>query len=340
LNEAFGKDTGRRRCITALGLLTMLCLTAAPAIAQSLAAEARALGEAKQQAVIAQQRAVELERQAAGAADDAARAQAQAQAVASRIQAAEADVAAAQARIRIVSGLRARQRARLATRQAPIARLIAGLQTMARRPAALALVQRGSIADLVHVRAVLASQLPLVRARTVALRRNVAEGIRLQAEADRAIDSLRADQRRLGQQRLLLTQLEAQHRTRAQGLTDSAMLEEDRATALGEDARDIVNLMGQASERAAIARQLASLPGPVPRPPIPGHPASTIPGPATLIANRLSYRLPVVGRLMIGLGEVSQAGVRARGLTIAPQPGTRVMAPAGGRIVYAGPFRD
>jgi septal ring factor EnvC (AmiA/AmiB activator) len=180
----------------------------------------------------------------------------------------------------------------------------------------------------------------MVRARTVALRRDVAEGIRLQAQADRAVDSLRADQRRLGQQRLLLTQLEAQHRTRAQGLTDSAMLEEDRATALGEDARDIVNLMGQASERAAIARQLASLPGPVPRPPIPGHPASTIPDPATLIANRLSYRLPVVGRLMIGLGEVSQAGVRARGLTIAPQPGTRVMAPAGGRIVYAGPFRD
>jgi septal ring factor EnvC (AmiA/AmiB activator) len=318
----------------------LLALLAAPAFGQSLTAEADALARAKRQAVLAQRRSAALELQATRAADDAARARAQAAAVASRILAAEADIAAAEARIRIVAQLRARQRARLAAKQEPIVRLAAGLQTMARRPPALALVQRGSIADLVHVRAVLAGQLPLIHARTEALRRDVDEGLRLQAQADRAAATLREGQRRLSEQRTALARLEAQHRARAQGFTDSAMVEEDRATALGEEARDLVDLMGRIGERAAIAGRLASLPGPIPRPPIPGRAALPAPDPVAFARGRLPYRLPVVGRLVTGLGEVSEAGVRARGLTLLPRPGAQVVAPAGGRIVFAGPFRD
>ena len=47
----------------------------------------------------------------------------------------------------------------------------------------------------------------------------------------------------------------------------------------------------------------------------------------------------MLGRVITGLGEVSSAGVRARGLTIATRAQAQVIAPAGGRIVFAGPYR-
>lgn len=52
-----------------------------------------------------------------------------------------------------------------------------------------------------------------------------------------------------------------------------------------------------------------------------------------------AYRLPVVGRIVAGLGEVNDSGVRSRGVTIAAQPGGQVVAPAPGRVSFAGAYR-
>jgi septal ring factor EnvC (AmiA/AmiB activator) len=49
--------------------------------------------------------------------------------------------------------------------------------------------------------------------------------------------------------------------------------------------------------------------------------------------------LPVTGRVVTGMGEISDAGVHARGLVLAPAPQAEVRAPAAGRVVYAGAFR-
>jgi murein hydrolase activator len=73
------------------------------------------------------------------------------------------------------------------------------------------------------------------------------------------------------------------------------------------------------------------LPGPVPRP----GPA----GPAGAEADALPYSLPVQGRLVTGVGEISDGGVHARGLTFETRAEAPVIAPAGGRVVYAAPFR-
>src|SRR3546814_21159363 len=70
---------------------------------------------------------------------------------------------AAQARIAIVARMQRAQNVRLAERQEPIARLTAALQMLSRRPTATALVQPGSISDLVHLGAVLASVLPVTQ---------------------------------------------------------------------------------------------------------------------------------------------------------------------------------
>ncbi|MDH7975824.1 metalloendopeptidase, partial [Sphingomonas sp. AR_OL41] len=131
------------------------------------------LEAARAQSQAAAQRSARLEAAAAHERDEALQARAQEAAVAARIQQAEADIAASQARIAIVDRLLAQQRARLATQQGPVARLLAALQGLARRPAMIAVVRPGSVDDLVHVRAVLASTLPLIRARTAAIRAEV-----------------------------------------------------------------------------------------------------------------------------------------------------------------------
>ena len=55
---------------------------------------------------------------------------------------------------------------------------------------------------------------------------------------------------------------------------------------------------------------------------------------------RLPYLLPVRGRLITGVGEISDGGVHSRGLTFEPEPRARIVAPANGRVAYAAPFRS
>lgn len=210
---------------------------------------------------------------------------------------------------------------------------------MSRRPPVLALVQPGSVSDMVHVRAQLAAILPVVRARTADVRADVARGKQLRRAADVALASLRTSQAALVRQRNQLAALAVERRTAANLLTGSAMAEQDRAIALGEEARDIVELISRIDDDASRRARLAALPGPVLRPPRPGE-ARALPMEAAIAeAAQARYRLPVIGQIVTGLGEISETGVRARGLTIATQPAAQVVAPTGGRIAFAGPYR-
>ena len=321
------------RLILLICLLFGATLTAGFAVAQPRAAqEAAALILARREAEEATRRSAWLEREASQATDQAARARAEAEAVAARIQAAEADITAAETRIRIIEERRAGQRARLAERQGPIVRLTASLQTLARRPAALALIQPGSMDDVIHVRSLLATTLPVIRARTLAIREEIARGETLRRQAEVAVASLVSGRRDLRTQRIRLARLETQQRQRSAGLAETALGESDRALAFGEEARDIGTRIGDRRSEARVRRLLDTLPGPVLRPPnsaASGRAEPRLPG----------YRLPVEGRLLTGTGELSDAGVHARGLLFETAPGTAVISPAAGRVAYAGRFR-
>ena len=315
-----------------LSLAMAGALAASVAIAQAGTSEsARDVSAARREAQQAEARAQQLEAAAKSATDEAVRARTDAEALAVRIEAAEAEITAAETRLRIIEGLRAQQRARLAERQEPVARLTAALQMMGRRPPALALVQPGSLHDLVHVRALLASTLPVVRARTAALREEVDAGNRLKGQADRAVAALVASREELKRRRIALAQFEVDQRRRSQGLAETALFESDRALALGEEAREIGALETTRQYQAALRTELAELPGPVVRP---------VNQPGGRQPLRPHYRLPVQGRLVTGMGEISDAGVHARGLTFETRPNQPVVAPARGRILFAGQFRS
>lgn len=305
----------------------------------SMAQEQAALLTAREQAKAARMRSAQLEMDARTATQEADRASRRAAALAARIQESEADIAAAQARIAIIARLQKAQTARLVARQEPVMRLTAALQVLARRPPALALVQPGSISDAVHVRSVLSAVLPVIRARTADLRAELARSRELRAGAEQAAQSLRDSRTQLAARQTELRQTEARQRMASRTLRDSSAFESDRAIALGEEARDIVDLMDQLRVAGDVRAQLASLPGPSMRPDDLNSVAIPAAESRSFRLGAPPYRLPVVGALVTGLGEVSRSGARARGLTIATQAGAQAIAPASGRVSFAGPYR-
>ncbi len=316
-----------RLTIAALALLALIL----PAQSQTLSDQRQRLAAAKRDAAVATRKAGDLAARAAAERNAADKAQAEEAALASRVTAAEANLAAARARQAIVARLIGDQQATLATAQAPVARLLAALTALARRPTMVAIAQPGSVDDLVHVRAVLGGALPLVQARTQEVREQIARSRALQADAMLAAAALRQGRARLEADRTALARLEAAHRRRSQALVRGAMSESDRALALGERARDLVDSLDEGDQAQATAAELSMLAGPLPRPLAPGASMPT--------QWRGAYALPVRGRLVTGLDEISDVGVRSRGLTFAVAAGAAVVAPATGIVRYARPFR-
>jgi septal ring factor EnvC (AmiA/AmiB activator) len=185
----------------------------------------------------------------------------------------------------------------------------------------------------VHVRSLLASTLPVIQARTAGVRRELAAAAALGRQAEGALASLQESRATLGRQRSDLARLEASERARSASLAQSAIAQSDRALAFGEEARELGRRMSTREYQSRMARILAGLPGPALRPPLPGSPPPGSP------PNAPAYRLPVDGRLIAGTGEISDAGIHARGLTFETARAAPVVAPAAGRIVHAGPFR-
>lgn len=318
------------RSIIPLAVIALL-LAGAGAAQGTRGSDMEALALAKQEAAAAARRYQALDSEARRATNDADRARAASAALAARIEAAEADLTAAERRIALIGELQAAQRARLAERQEPIVRLTAALQMMTRRPAALALVQPGSVRDAVHVRSLLAAALPEIRRRTAALRLEAGRSAALRRQSETARLSLIDSREALRQRRVALAGWEAAQRNRSQQLTGLALTQSDRALVYGEEAQVLQRNIGTRDYEAALGASLARLPGPVPRPgPV---------APPDREAGALPYSLPVQGRIVTGVGEISEGGVHARGLTFETRAEAQVIAPAGGRVVYAAPFR-
>lgn len=312
--------------------------------ATSLADQQRALKQANAQAMQARAISARMEAQARNATAEADRLNARSAALAARIQQTEAELRAGVVRVAIVNRMIADQQARLAARQGPLVRLIAALQSMARRPPVLALLQPGSLTDAVHMRAAFARVLPVIEQRTAALRTDLARSRQLKALAVEAAVVLTRGRETLAEQRLALGRLEAEKRIAARGLASGASVEAERATALGEEAQDIGALMQELEDAGVVRARLASLPGPDMRPRFPNQARAPMAARAEGAVRSgedtpPAYRLPVVGAIVTGMGELMPSGMRARGLTIAAEPGAQVVSPADGRVAFAGPYR-
>lgn len=302
---------------------------------QTLSEQRNALKAAEEAADAAKRRADRLMARAKQATQSADKAKRETEAIAAQVEATEARITAIEARIAIIAQLQSRQRGRLAERQEPVMRLTAALQQQSRRPTSLALVKPGSVNDLVHLRAAMVAITPQVDAISRDVRNDLERSRKLREQADIAANALRGQQGQLNDQRQELARLETQNRLTANNLVADARREEDRAIALSEDARDITQLIGRIENSAQLREQLAALPGPI-------LPLSAGPVDAARSSAKNKkpvYMMPVVGQVLTGFGEVSTSGISARGITLKVREQARIVAPAAGRIEFAGDYR-
>lgn len=302
----------------------------------------QAIATARAEAAKAASRGAKLEagaREATEAADKTAQ---EAAALAARIQQSEAQIAAAEGRVALINSQRRALLKRLAERREPLVRLTGALQNFARRPLGLSVLKPGSLRETVYLRAMLETTMPQVRQRTAALRGEIERGRKLQSDAAKALTALRKEQDTLDTRRDRLAALETRQRLEARRASGDAARETDRALALAEEARDLGGLVDRLAEAGSLRSELAALPGPILRPASPVEARVAAAPSATPSAGGPSpvyIQLPVAGRTVAGFGSLTENGVPSQGLTVAPRGGAQVVAPAAGRVVFAGPYR-
>ncbi|HVM23745.1 MAG TPA: peptidoglycan DD-metalloendopeptidase family protein [Sphingomicrobium sp.] len=311
----------------------LLCpLLAASALAQDAGEPIEAqLARAQAEQRAAERESARLTAAAAEARDDADRLRAEQAAAARAIDAAEARITAADAQLRLAAVSLAAQRRRLEAEMRPVSSLLSGLALMAQRPPLLALADRGETDELVKVRILLDSTLPAVRARTGHLAAGLAEGQRLQQRALAARAELSRGRDELLARRERFAILEQQAMEQALLSSGRALSAGDAALAASEDLERLRGDRSSSHLAAAEARLLASAPPP---------PARPLPAEGKTARPALDYELPAAAPVEQGLGEVSDSGVRARGILLATPRGAAVFAPASGTVEFSGPFRN
>ena len=301
-----------------------------------------ALAEALAERENAEARSQRFEEEAQAAQDAAERAASEAAALAARVQQAEAGIAAARTRIAMIDREQADLREQLGREQQPVVRLTAALQQFSRRPLALSILQPGSVKDVVYLRAMLHDTVPQVRAGTAELRNRIERARELRREALAAAQVLEAEEMALAERREELAEIETRQRLAARAAGGSASREAERALALAEEVRDLDGLVDELDRAAELRSRLAALPGPRLRPAQPEQAqVASAPTPAAPLAEADApspYILPVAGRTLAGFGAPQALGL-SQGLTLSPIGGAQVVAPAAGRVAFAGPYR-
>ncbi len=330
------------------GLLTFAAATAGVVTAQPTAnyddaGEARqALIDAQREGAAARARAEQLEQQAAAAGAAADRTAQDSAAAAARIQEGQALIAARQADMQIIDQQREALRATLAQRQQPVVRLTAALQRLSRRPLIVSLLRPGSLRDTVHMRAMLDTMLPEVQHRTKALRGEIDRSKTLSTRASAAVAALHIEQTELDHRRQTLAALETRQQLALRSASSTADSEAQRALALAEQARDLDTLTADLGRAGELRDLLAHLPGPVLRP---ANPAAAqvatayMAEPSTAAPSAPGFIMPVQGKLVAGFGAATPGTPASRGIVLAARGGAQAVAPAAGRVAFAGPYR-
>lgn len=297
----------------------------APTIDERLAA-------VQQEAREAEERAAQLRQQAQEADSEAARLAADRAALAERIAADEARISETQLELLALKRQQDEQARRLAERRAPLAGLVAGIVTMDRQPPLLALVDSGSVAQMVRTQALIDTSLAAIEERSLAVREETRRTRQLAAEAESQLAELNRRIAARDEARERFAEQEADARTAASQFAGQAFSAEGSALAVAENLAELADSAERRRESRAQARALAGY-DPAPRRP------ANLAGQSASLAIPFAYRMPVDAPVQRGLGSLGENGIRARGISFDTRRGTTIFVPASGRIAYAGAFR-
>jgi septal ring factor EnvC (AmiA/AmiB activator) len=351
LGDGGGGGGGRARAALVLALCAVL---AAGGTASGADDPAGALRRVERDLAASGKRAAELKREAERIAVELGDLRRRLVESAAQSRAVEQELADLEDKLRILEEQEVIQTARLEVERGRVASLLGALQRLSRVPTEALAVRPEAPVDTLRGALLLRSAVPELDRRAEALAGAIRElaGLRAGIAERRArAEGVRADlARRAAEIEDLVRQ-----RERLAARTDEERREQERRSGrLAAEAQDLRSLLqrieadrvARAEEERrraeAAARAAAVVP---PRPPgsegaerqtalvVPPVPPDRGAGPEGGVL------LPVAGRVVVRYGEPDRFGNTSRGLTISARPGTQVVAPFDGSIMFAGPFK-
>lgn len=257
------------------------------------------------------------------------------------IQNHEASVLELEARIKRLSEISREKTQRLQARRGQFGRVLQALLRMARHPPEAMIAAPVTPSEMVRGAILLRAAVPEIERRADALRDDLESLFRAGQQATERRQQLALEMTGLAEQRSNLGQLMARKTTLKSQADTETQKAERRVRALANEAKSLRELMEklQADRQSREAKakitekkdtkkktQVASLPALA-------KPADPISG----AKGRLPY--PVVGSLVGRYGQTMETGLTRKGITIEARPGSQVVAPYDGQVVFAGPFK-
>lgn len=225
----------------------------------------------------------------------------------------------------------------LEARRAELAQTLASLAHLSRQPPEAMVLAPGSALDMVRASQLMAALVPEIENRAASLRDELNRLAKLR-------QGVAAEQERLGK---AIAQLDHERREleflQAETAAAAAQTAEERGSARetsaqlaaqAKDLRALVDRLLEQERREAERREAER------RAKIPPSKGSTAPDPPEAYAAlEGSAALPARGRIIGRYGQSDENGLPLRGIRIEARAGAQVIAPADGKVMFAGPFR-
>ena len=186
---------------------------------------------------------------------------------------------------------------------------------------------------------------PIVQSRADGLRESIGHMRTLENEVTREIARLDAAEASLALKRAEIAQMTAAKRAAFEDVRSDASALRTRVEILGREAQTIESLLAALEANAPTAPRMKPRLRLAAATPNPSIRSDAPPAGLGAAANRgarfasSSVRSPVIGQLIRGWGDTMPGGTKSEGLTFTTRGAAQVIAPDGGRIEYAGPFR-
>lgn len=231
----------------------------------------------------------------------------------------------------------------LLARRGVLAEVLAALQRLGRQPPPVLLVRPNAALDSVRSAILLGALLPELKVEAEALAGDLKELVRLRtqigdekARADAELASLSAEQARLE------ALVDARQKQQATREVDYAA-EQKKAREVAKEAQSLETLIARLDRDSGISRKAADA---AKATKMPSDTLAALRDPTRLspampfIEAKSLLPLPVSGRQVRGFGDPDGVGGTEHGLALAGRPGSQVVSPCDGWVVYSGPFRS
>ncbi len=270
-------------------------------------------------------------------------------AIAERIRAAEEDAHSLDGDIARLAEAESKTLGKLHDARASTARVLGAMHQLARRPPEALLVQSATPGDTVRTAVLLRNVVPTLESQANRLGESLSVLTTTRRRKAADLSRLAAVEGKLAEERIQLAALTTEKNGLFQSLSADEMKARERAHALARDAQDLRELMvrldaerrqreaaerearEQAEREDAARNALKTESSPVALRPPGGAVGQPTPQGAFL--------MPADGSVLGQYGEPVSAGQTRKGLEIEVRLGGQVIAPAAGRVVFAGPFR-